>query len=102
MSQFIFLEMKTQSDTINPYMDTPDPAVYPKYCEYIRLKEEAQNELLGRRSELLKLKHQDGVQNLGEIQRLLHQNHEFLIQVGIFLDLTWEMPVISEYFPITE
>ena len=76
-------------------MNPPDPAVYPVYCDYMRLKKEAQKELLGRRSELLKLK-QD--QNGEEIQRLLDQNHEFLVHVGIFLDLQWEMPVIFDIF----
>ena len=77
-------------------MITLDPAIYPKYCDYMRLKEDAQKELLGRRSELLKLKHQDGIQNLEEVQGLLDENHAYLVQVGILLDLEWEMPVISE------
>ena len=76
----------------------PNPGDYPIFNQYMRLKEEAQKELLGRRSELLKLKHQDGIQNLEEVQGLLDENHEFLVHVGILLDLNWEMPVISEIF----
>ena len=75
-------------------MDTPDPVVYPVYCDYMRLKEEAQKELLGRRSELLKLKHQDGIHNLEEVQGLLDENQRMFLQVGIVLDTTYEVPVI--------
>lgn len=79
-------------------MDTPDPAAYPKYLKYLSIKQEAQKELLERRSELLKLKHQEGIQNLAEILRLLEQNHEYLVQVGIWIDVSWDMPIISEIF----
>ena len=79
-------------------MDTPDPAVYPKYLKYLSIKQEVQKELLDRRSELLKLKHQEGIQDLGEIKRLLEQNHEYLVQIGIWIDVSWDMPIISEIF----
>jgi hypothetical protein len=46
------------------------------------LKQEAQKELLGRRSELLRLKHQEDIQNLEKVQGLLDENHEFLICNG--------------------
>lgn len=80
----------------------PDPAIYPFYYKFQQLRNCAIEEGLSRRSELLKLKHKDSVENLEEIQRLLDQNHSILLKYGVNLDRTWEMPVISEYFPITE
>jgi hypothetical protein len=80
----------------------PDPATYPLYYKFQQLRNCAIKEALGQRSKLLKLKHKDNVENLEEIQRFLDQNHSILLKYGVNLDRTWEMPVISEYFPITE
>ena len=80
----------------------PDPATYPLYYKFKRLRNQAIKEALGQRSELLKLKHKDNVENLNEIQRLLDQNHSILLKYGVYIDIRWEVPVISEYFPITE
>ncbi len=68
-----------------------DPIEYPKYVQYLQLKQEATNELLGKRSELLKLKHQGN--NLHEITRQLDENQLMFLQVGIVLDTSYEVPV---------
>ena len=68
-----------------------DPSEYPKYVQYIQLKQEATNELLLKRSELLKLKHQG--YNLDEVTRQLDENQLMFLQVGIVLDTSYEVPV---------
>ena len=68
-----------------------DPTEYPKYVQYIQLKQEATIELFGKRSELLKLKHQGC--NLHEVTRQLDENQLMFLQVGIVLDTSYEVPV---------
>ena len=68
-----------------------DPIEYPKYVQYIQLKQEVTNELLGKRKELLKLKHQGC--NLDEVTRQLDENQLMFLQVGIVLDTSYEVPV---------
>ena len=68
-----------------------DPSEYPKYVQYLQLKQEVTNELLGKRKELLKLKHQGC--NLDEVTRQLDENQLMFLQVGIVLDTSYEVPV---------
>ena len=69
---------------------TPDKSVYPKYWEFINIKEEAIKESIGRRSQLLIHKHDENSQDRNLIQQQLLENKRILLEFGIFIDEQWE------------